>query len=146
MTTAVDGPLELVQRLCDATNAHDVEAIVACFAQGYRNQTPAHPQRGFAGAAQVRRNWEQILGAIADLEAEVLRHSVDGHTIWTEWEHRGTRPDGSRHLMRGVIIFGVEQGLVAWARFYLEPVEDRGGDVDDAVHRQVTPAGPPAAP
>ena len=73
----------------------------------YRNETPAHPQRGFTGRDQVRRNWEQIFAAIPDLTAEVLRCAVDGDTVWTEWEHRGTRPDGSRHLMRGVVIFGV---------------------------------------
>jgi len=129
------GPAAFVRRLCDATNAHDLEAIVACFAAGYRNDTPAHPQRSFTGVAQVRRNWEQILAAIPDLETEVLRQSVDGQTVWTEWEHRGTRPDGSRHVMRGVVIFGVEQGIAAWARFYLEPVEEAGGDVDLAVRR-----------
>ena len=49
----------------------------------------------------------------------------------------GTRPDGSQHLMRGVIIFGVERGLAAWARFYLEPVEDAGGDYNEVISRQL---------
>lgn len=57
--------------------------------------------------------------------------------IWTEWEHRGTRRDGTKHLMRGVIIFGVSGGLAAWARFYLEPVEEHAGTMDEAVRRQV---------
>jgi hypothetical protein len=39
--------------------------------------------------------------------------------------------------MRGVIIFGVEHDLIAWARFYLEPVQEGGGDVDHAVRAQV---------
>ncbi len=138
--TSAAGPAAFVRRLCDATNAHDLEAIVACFAAGYRNDTPAHPQRSFTGVAQVRRNWEQILAAIPDLETEVLHQSVEGQTVWTEWEHRGTRPDGSRHFMRGVVIFGVEQGIAAWARFYLEPVEEAGGDVDLAVRRQLAPS------
>lgn len=67
---------------------------------------------------------------------------VDGDVVWTEWEHRGTRRDGSPHLMRGVVIFGVVDGLAAWARFYLEPVQQAAGTVDDAVNRQVTPGGP----
>jgi hypothetical protein len=45
--------------------------------------------------------------------------------------------------MRGVIIFGVVDGLAQWARFYLEPVQSDGGGVDDAVRRQVTSGGPP---
>jgi ketosteroid isomerase-like protein len=135
-------PAALVARLQAATNAHDIDAIVACFASGYRNETPAHPGRGFVGREQVRKNWEQILVFIPDLEAQVTCQAVDGQTIWTEWEHRGTRRDGTRHLMRGIIIFGVVGGLADWARFYLEPVEDGAGGVDDAVRRQVSPGGP----
>jgi hypothetical protein len=116
---------------------------VACFAPDYRNETPAHPERDFSGREQVRKNWTQIFAAIPDVHAEVLRCAVDGDTAWTEWEHRGTRPDGTAHLMRGVIIFGVVDGLAQWARFYLEPVQSDGGGVDDAVRRQVTSGGPP---
>jgi ketosteroid isomerase-like protein len=100
-----------------------------------------HPQRGFTGRDQVRRNWEQIFAAIPDLTVKVLRCAVDGGTAWTEWEHRGTRPDGSRHLMRGVVIFGVGDGVAEWARFYREPVQAGDGDADAAVLRQVTPGG-----
>jgi ketosteroid isomerase-like protein len=136
------GPAALAQRLCQLTNDHDLAGLVACFAPGYRNATPAHPQRAFTGREQVRRNWEQIFAAIPDLSAEILSTAVDGDTVWTEWEHRGTRPDGSRHLMRGVVIFGVAEGLAEWARFYLEPVQDDGADADAAVRQQVRPGGP----
>jgi len=130
-------------RLERATNAHDVDEVVACFAPDYRNATPAHPERGFTGREQVRRNWEQIFAAIPDITAEVLRSAVNGDEVWSEWEHRGTRQDGSPHLMRGVIIFGLGNGLLTWARFYLEPVQEGGGNVDAAVRRQVGAAGPP---
>jgi hypothetical protein len=43
--------------------------------------------------------------------------------------------------MRGVIIFGVADGVAAWARFYLEPVQAAAGTVDQAVRQQVTPGG-----
>ena len=131
------GPGALVGRLCRATNAHDLDAVVACFASDYRNDTPAHPERGFTGSDQVRKNWQQIFAMIPDLTAEVLRYAVEGDTVWSEWEHRGTRPDGSRHVMRGVVIFGVDAGVAAWARFYLEPVELGGGDVDAFRERQL---------
>ena len=80
-------------RLIQATNAHDIDAIVACFAPAYRNDTPAHPARSFTGRDQVRRTWEQIL----------------------------------------------EHDTIAWARFYLEPVQTEGGDVAHAVRAQVAP-------
>jgi ketosteroid isomerase-like protein len=138
---ACGGPAAMVERLRQATNDRDLATLVACFAPGYRNETPAHPQRGFTGREQVRRNWEQIFAAIPDLTAEVLRCTVDGDTAWTEWEHRGTRPDGSAHLLRGVVIFGVTDGLASWARFYLEPVSRDGDDADAAVRRHVAAGG-----
>jgi hypothetical protein len=133
------GPATVVHRLERATNEHDLEKLVACFAFDYRNETPAHPERGFTGQDQVRANWSQIFAAVPDLKCEVLACAVEGSTVWSEWEHRGTRPDGTPHLMRGVIIFGVADGAVAWARFYLEPVQAQAGTVGEAVRRQVMP-------
>ncbi len=143
ISTSETGPGALVDRLCRATNAHDLEGLVACFAPDYRNETPAHPDRGFTGSAQVRKNWQQIFATIPDLNAEVLHCVVDGDTAWSEWEHRGTRPDGSRHVMRGVIIFGVESAVARWARFYLEPVQLGGGDADAFRDRQLGVSAPP---
>ena len=127
-----DGPGGLVERLCRAVNEHDIEALTSCFAPSYRNETPAHPARGFEGQAQVRRNWEQIFAGVPDISAEV-RWIADEVTAWSEWEMRGMRRDGSAHLMRGVVIFGVERSESTWARFYLEPVQEGGDDVDAAI-------------
>ena len=142
---ATRGAVGTLARLERATNAHDVNEVVACFAADYRNETPAHPERSFTGREQVRGNWEQIFAAIPDITAKVLRSAVNGDEVWSEWEHRGTRRDGSAHLMRGVIIFGLGNELLTWARFYLEPVQEGGGNVDAAVRRQVGAAGPPPA-
>jgi len=131
-----EGPGAIVKRLTEAVNAHDLEALARCFSLDYRNETPAHPARGFQGRSQVRRNWEQIFAAVPDITAEV-RSIADEDTVWSEWEMRGTRRDGSPHLMRGVVIFGVERGEATWARFYLEPVEEGGGDVDETIRRTV---------
>jgi len=43
----------MVERLRVATNAHDLEAVVSCFATDYRNETPAHPERGFTGTQEL---------------------------------------------------------------------------------------------
>lgn len=130
-------PKLMVDRLLRATNEHDLDALVACFAEDYENRTPAHPARSFSGRGQVRRNWEQIFGFVPDLRAEVTRSAVDGDVVWSEWEMTGTRRDGSAHVMRGVVIFGVRDGVAQWARFYLEPVDLGSGSVDDAVRQQV---------
>jgi ketosteroid isomerase-like protein len=130
-------PAAVIRRLQDATNAHDIDAMLACFAPDYRSETPVHPARSFTGREQVRRTWTQILAAIPDVTVEVLASATSGDTVWTEWEHRGTRPDGSAHLMRGVIVFGIRDELIATSRFFLEPVEQGGEGADDAVRRQV---------
>jgi limonene-1,2-epoxide hydrolase len=134
-------PIEVVQRLVHATNDHDLEGIVACFAATYINETPAHPDRGFHGQDQVRRNWAQILGGIPDVSAEVLASVTDGATVWSEWRIAGTRLDGVAQEICGVIVFRVAGELISAARFYLEPVEHESGTVDDAV-RHATSASP----
>lgn len=129
----VSSPEALLARLVDAVNAHDLDALVACFAPGYLNETPAHPARGFTGAGQVRSNWQRMFTGIPDLKARVLDQSIDGGSAWTEWEIGGTRLDGAPVLMRGVMIFTVSDGLLAGVRFYMEPVDENGDDVDAAI-------------
>ena len=133
LLTMTAQPTNLVDRLRTATNAHDLDAIADCFADTYRNETPVHPARNFVGRQQVRANWEHILAAVPDVTAEVIRQVVDGDVVWSEWEMRGTRRDGQLHLMRGVIIFGVNDDRATWARFYLEPAELDDKDADAAV-------------
>ena len=137
-----DGAGGMVERLAAATNAHDLDALEACFADDYVNESPAHPARGFAGKQQVRRNWEQIFRGVPDISAEV-RWLADAETVWSEWTMHGTRLDGSPHEMAGVILFGVRDGLASWARFYLEPVDHSGEGVDVAVRRALHADGSP---
>ena len=93
-------PVASIERLRQAVNAHDVDAVVGCFTANYRNETPAHPGRGFTGTAQVRLNWSRIFAGIPDIEAEVVQTSVVGETIWSEWDMHGTRLDGTPEAMR----------------------------------------------
>jgi ketosteroid isomerase-like protein len=137
MDSRTSSGLALVERLKDAVNRHDLDSLEGCFAQDFQNETPVHPGRSFQGREQVRKNWAQIFAGVPDIEAEVIDSSVDGASAWTEWEMRGTRRDGARHLMRGVSIFGVADGQFTSVRFYLEPVEEGGPAVDAAVRMAV---------
>jgi ketosteroid isomerase-like protein len=109
-------------RVLEATNAHDVERIAACFTPDYVNEAPCHPNRGFVGNEQVRRNWTGILAAVPDLVASLVAEAVAGDQVWSEWEMHGTLRDGSAHLMRGVMVFGVVGDQARSCRFYLESV------------------------
>jgi limonene-1,2-epoxide hydrolase len=130
-----EGDVKAVRRLVEAINAHDLDAMVDCFADGYVNETPAHPMRDFTGNEQVRTNWGQIFGRIPDVHAEVVRSVLDGRLVWTEWDMAGTRADGVPFAMRGVVIFGIDDDRISSARFYLEPVEVVSGDVNAGVRR-----------
>lgn len=130
-----NNPTAVITRLEAVTNAHDLAGLTACFAGDYVNATPVHPAQGFTGAAQVERNWGTLFRAIPDLRTNLLATAVDGATVWSEWEMSGTRPDGSAHLMRGVIIFTVDDDVIAAARFYLEPVSHTDAGIDEAVAR-----------
>ena len=130
-------PAAMLRRLERATDAHDLETLVDCFAADYLNETPLHPARGFRGKEQVCRNWTQIFAGVPDLRARVLRLIADEGTVWSEWEMSGTRRDGAEHLMRGVIIFEVTESKATAARFYLEPVDHSTGDVNAAVREAV---------
>jgi len=128
-------PLKVIERLVAATNAHDLEGLVSCFAPSYVNATPAHPARGFRGLEQVRRNWSTLFAAVPDITVEVVASVAEGGQVWTEWEMSGSRRDGTAHAMAGVIIFGVDGDHIISARFYLEPVDTGSGNADAAVQQ-----------
>ncbi len=131
--------MAVVDRLVQAVSGHDLDGLIACFAEDYVNETPVHPQRGFTGSDQVRTNWTQIFAGVPDIEAAVLRRAESDDQVWTEWEMSGTRSeDGGPFLMRGVVIFGIRDDVISSARFYLEPAEEASGDVDAHTRRVVT--------
>lgn len=136
-------PLAVVERLRQAINGHDLEALAACFAPDYRSEFPAHPERAFQGHEQMRQNWTQIFGAVPDLAATLLHCTAEKETAWAEWEWRGLRPDGVPFAMRGVTIQGVRHDRIAWVRLYMEPVHEDGAGADAAARR--IPVGEPPA-
>lgn len=120
--------VELIDRIIEAENSHDADRVAQLVAEDYRSETPLHPERDFTGREQVRRNWRAVFESVPDLEVELLRSAVDGSTIWLEMHMSGTQTDGTELDMRGVAIWGVEDGLLRWGRLYNEPVQ-RAHDV-----------------
>jgi hypothetical protein len=114
-------------------NAHDVDAFVACLHHDYDSEQPAHPDRAFRGVDQVRENWSSIFASVKDFRADLVRADAIGDVEWSEWRWQGTQDDGSRLDMAGVIVFGVRDDRAAWARLYVEPIEQGGAGIDAAV-------------
>jgi len=135
---------DVADRLVAATNAHDLDALVACFGDDYVLTNPAHPGRGFSGTAQVRRNWATIFVGVPDLVCTVHARAESDATddprtraVWLEMAMTGTRRDGAPHELVGVMVFGVRDDLIVTGRFFIEPVDDSPVDADAAVRAAV---------
>jgi ketosteroid isomerase-like protein len=115
-------------------NARDLEAFVALFSEDYVSEQPA--DRRFRGRDQVRANWSSVVSGVPDFWAELVATAVDSDIAWTEWRWHGTHADGSRLEMAGVIIMGVRNASIAWARLYIEPVA--AGEGIDAIVREMS--------
>jgi ketosteroid isomerase-like protein len=132
--------VSVAMRLRDAINAHDVEAMLDCFHEDYTSEQPVHPGRSFTGRAQVRANWSTIFEAVPDFAAELVTASSDEDREWSEWRWAGTRRDQSRLDAAGVILAGVRDGRIAWARLYMEPVEAEQERIEEAVRHMLSGA------
>ena len=131
----VGDPRAVIDRLTAAQNAHDLEAMLACFHEDYRSEQPLFPARTFQGIQQVRANWSALLEGVPDFEAEISRSAVDGDTIFVEIHWTGTKADGTPLDERGVIIMGIRDDRIAWGRLYADEVEREGADIDAVVRR-----------
>jgi ketosteroid isomerase-like protein len=132
MTTMLD-------QLRAAVNAHDAQRLASLFAEDYQSVHPVHPSRGFGGSAQVLENWTSVFEGVPDFRSELVATSADGDIEWGEWYWHGHHVDGSPFAVRGVTIFVVRDGLVTQGRFYMEPVEADGGDIEAAVQELYKP-------
>lgn len=132
---------DVMDELIAAMNRHDAGAVAAFCTADYRSEQPLHPNRGFGGSAQVLANWTSVFDGVPDFFAERLAScSADG-VEWTEMQWKGTHRDGSPFFMRGVTVMGVHGHEIAWARLYMEPVEEGGADIDAAVRELYLPPG-----
>lgn len=125
----------MLERLTQAQNAHDAEALASLFAQDYLSEQPVHPGRAFSGRAQVLANWTSVFSGVPDFRAELLSSCRDGDVEWGEVDWTGHHTDGSPFAMRGVIIATIRDDLLTAARLYVEPVEPGSEEIDAAVEK-----------
>jgi limonene-1,2-epoxide hydrolase len=123
-------PKLLIERLQDALNNHDVDAIVERFDPFYYGEQPAHPDRAFRGWEKIRTEWSAIFKRVPGFKSEIVRSVADSKTIWTEWYWHGTQTDGKKLEMRGITIFGLREDRFVWSRIYVERVEVGGAGIE----------------
>lgn len=111
------------ERMIQAANRHDLEAMVACFAPDFRSEQPFYPERNFTGRAGVRKNWSFFFSTMPDFRVDIRSYAVEGDTVWAELRYHGTQIDGKKQVTRGVTISGIQGEQIAWSRLYIEIVQ-----------------------
>jgi uncharacterized protein (TIGR02246 family) len=124
---------DIIEKLVEAVNAHDLDAMIELFDTDYRSVQPAHPARAFVGRTQVRANWEAMFAGIPSFQTEVTRTALVGDTTWCEWTWSGTRADGQPFEARGVALFEFQHDLIVEGTLYMEDVETEAVGIEDAV-------------
>ena len=131
----------LLERLRAALDAHDLDKFVGFFRDDYVGERPRHPGSPMSSREDVRNNWAEVISDVPDLRVDIPAAVEDGNTIWSEWRAYGTARSGAMLELRGVIIFGVQEGQVAWSRMYLEPVEQEGLTLNELAGVEPRPPG-----
>lgn len=124
-TQRQSSPQVVFERMVQAANRLDLDAMVACFAADFRSEQPFHPERNFVGQAGVRKNWSFFFSTIPDFRVEILNEVVVGDTVWAELHYHGTQVDGRKHVTRGVTISGIQGEQIAWSRLYIGTTQDQ---------------------
>jgi steroid delta-isomerase-like uncharacterized protein len=97
-----------LEAFLDAFNAHDVDAIMACFSDDCVMDMPRGPGPGgrrLVGKAQVREGVQSRFAGIPDVRYDDGRHFVCGDRGVSEWTLRGTHVTGETIAVRGCDLF-----------------------------------------
>jgi ketosteroid isomerase-like protein len=96
--------LDVLTEVLEAFNRHDLDAIMAHFAEDCVLETPRGPDpwgRRFVGKTEVRRGLAARFEGIPDVHYEGDGHFVSGDRGLSEWTISGTTVEGERIEVRG---------------------------------------------
>jgi hypothetical protein len=114
MAASASDPATIVQRQLDAYNAHDVEGLVATYADGA--ELFAHPAELLnQGSAQIRERYTRRFRD-AQPHAVILQRVVLGPTV-IDHEEITTQSAAGPQTVRAVVIYEVSHGKIARAWF-----------------------------
>jgi ketosteroid isomerase-like protein len=115
MTTKPEVTVETLQEVLDAFNRHDLDAIMAHFAEDAVFESPRGPDpwgTRFEGKAAVREGLAARFTGIPDVHYGDDRHVVCGDRGVSEWLLTGTTTTGERIAVRGCDLWEFRDGLV----------------------------------
>ena len=115
-----------MEEVLDAFNRHDLDAIMAYFAEDATLEMPRGPDpwgRRFVGKAAVREGLAARFAGIPDVHYAEDRHWVCGDRGASEWLLTGTTTAGERIAVRGCDLWEFRDGLVVRKDSYWKIVE-----------------------
>jgi len=111
---SVTTPADLGQ-LFDAFNAHDIDAIMAFFADDAVFDAVAGPEAWgtrIEGRDAIARAFSGVWAAMPDARWDHRDHLVQGDRAVSEWTFSGTAADGSRIEAEGADLFRLKDGVI----------------------------------
>ena len=126
MTEPTANLLETSKAMLEAFNAHDLDAIMAFFAEDCSLDMPRGPDewgQRCSGKAAVREALAGRFAGLPDVHYGEDRHWVSGNMVVSEWLLTGTRADGERVRVRGCDHYEFRQGKVVRKDSYWKRVE-----------------------
>ena len=122
-----DAPsIEILKRILDAFNAHDVDAVMRFFADDCTLEMPRGPHpygQRFRGRSAVADAFGSRFRNIPDVRYVDDSHFVAGDIGVSRWTLRGTSLSGERIDVRGCDFFEFREGKVVRKDSYWKIVE-----------------------
>jgi len=118
--------VEVLQALVDAFNAHDLDRIMALFAEDCILEMPRGPSpfgRRFIGKAAVRDGLAGRFAGLPDVNYGNPEHFVRGDTGISKWTVTGTTPSGQKIQANGCDFYSFRNGKVTKKDSYWKIVE-----------------------
>jgi ketosteroid isomerase-like protein len=118
--------VETLERMLDAFNAHDLDAIMSFFADDCVLEMPrgADPWgRRLEGRERVREGLASRFAGIPDVHYGDATHWVAGDRACSEWLLTGTKVNGEKVRVRGCDLFTVRAGKIVRKDSYWKIVE-----------------------
>jgi ketosteroid isomerase-like protein len=118
--------LNLLNRLADGFNSHDLDAIMNLFDEGCSLDMPRGPDpwgARYEGKEEVRRGLATRFESTPDVHYSDCRHYVTGNFGVSEWLLTGTKSDGTKVKVRGCDHYEFKNGKVTRKDSYWKIVE-----------------------
>jgi len=120
--------VDTLKRILEAFNRHDLDAIMAFFADDCVLEMPRGPHswgRRFVGREQVREGLASRFAGLPDVHYGDDTHWVCGTKGVSEWTVTGTTPAGARVEVRGCDHFEFRDGKIVKKDSYWKIMEPR---------------------